>query len=487
MNYCALNKTVGKIFYGYGPPSQCIGNNNDFYVDIDRNYLYGPKVNYHWSKSYIILQGLPGEKGINGPDGEQGFRGPIGTSCHRDVIIVNNLFVSETVDVQNIYVNNVFVTESIYADSMTIINLDIADDLFANSIIVENIDINGNINADNIIANVIYVNELTTNQINVDNIVVNESIDVESINSIDVHAINTTGDELNVTNIIADTVNVNDIYVTNITANESIYIDNINANDIDVESVTMNIMNVVDVNITGILNFVHMNVDDLNVDNIIVNIINTNNITVEDITDITNIITDDVTTDIINTDSITVEDITATNLTLGGINVANDIYANNFIAKYSFNSAQFNVGPLSDDYTSYFKDIYPLTSSAYSIGIQISFGNLYLQENPIITSDFNKKKLISNCDLGIDFINKLRTVKYQLKDNPSNKFNCGMIAQEVRDVNPEFPGYINNNNGHFLRYSEFIAPLIKANQEMYNILKKMNDKLDMKIANLTNN
>ena len=122
-----------------------------------------------------------------------------------------------------------------------------------------------------------------------------------------------------------------------------------------------------------------------------------------------------------------------------------------------------------------------------------------------VPSDKRIKKNIIDNDLGIDFITKLRTVKYN-KVNPAdypeeirekrflgetpdekpeenNNLYDGLIAQEVEEVlnniNKSWSGhYINENNGkQALDYDILTIPLIKAVQE----LKQKNDELKSNI------
>jgi hypothetical protein len=102
-------------------------------------------------------------------------------------------------------------------------------------------------------------------------------------------------------------------------------------------------------------------------------------------------------------------------------------------------------------------------------------------------SDRRLKKDIVDSDLGLDFITKLRPVRYRMvvgKHAPDQEGNLtipvpgvrphyGFIAQEVKDALGErdFAGYEDTNqtgdNLH-LRYTQFIAPLAKAVQELHS-------------------
>ena len=115
--------------------------------------------------------------------------------------------------------------------------------------------------------------------------------------------------------------------------------------------------------------------------------------------------------------------------------------------------------------------------------------------NATEVSDVRLKESIETSPLGLEFVNKLRPVKYKMKTydydvvyendgktethtNTFNRKHYGLIAQEVKavldDMNidtSEFGGYVDGNINEgvdklALRYREFIAPMIKAIQEL---------------------
>lgn len=119
-------------------------------------------------------------------------------------------------------------------------------------------------------------------------------------------------------------------------------------------------------------------------------------------------------------------------------------------------------------------------SSAYS------WNNGYI-DNLQTTSDKRYKKYIKDSDLGLEFINKLRPVKYQYKDGKRNHY--GIIAQELKevmdDLNVDFGGYqdhsLNTNSEDdklTVGYIEFIAPLIKSVQELSQTVKEQQKEID---------
>ena len=116
-----------------------------------------------------------------------------------------------------------------------------------------------------------------------------------------------------------------------------------------------------------------------------------------------------------------------------------------------------------------------------------------------VTSDKRIKKDIKDTDLGIDFINELRPVKFTPKnefdypdefgvdksgERPSDpdKRQDGLIAQEVKDVmdgmGVTFSGWNEDENTRQnLEYSKFVTPLIKAVQQLSKKVEELEAKL----------
>ena len=122
------------------------------------------------------------------------------------------------------------------------------------------------------------------------------------------------------------------------------------------------------------------------------------------------------------------------------------------------------------------------------------------------TSDSRIKKNITDSDLGLDFINKLRPIKYNFVnpadwpepllenrfkgDNPDsrpkdNTSICdGLIAQEVEEalkqLGKTWSGHnVTEHNGRQgLAYGSLTVPLIKAVQELTYKLTAMEARLD---------
>ena len=118
------------------------------------------------------------------------------------------------------------------------------------------------------------------------------------------------------------------------------------------------------------------------------------------------------------------------------------------------------------------------------------------------TSDVRIKKDINDIDLGLDFINKIRPVKYKerpKKDWPQEFLSTaggedlnkespeefvGFIAQEIKEVMDEydttFSGWEsgdNNKGRQSLQYERFVVPLVKAVQELSTELEELKKKV----------
>ena len=122
-------------------------------------------------------------------------------------------------------------------------------------------------------------------------------------------------------------------------------------------------------------------------------------------------------------------------------------------------------------------------------------------ENWANTSDVRIKKNITDFDLGLEFINKLRPIKYQDKppsefpeewniddprDEASDKIQEGFIAQEVKEatdnMDTTFSAWSEDTVGRQkLQYTKFVLPLVKAVQEMsakFDILEERINNLE---------
>ena len=140
--------------------------------------------------------------------------------------------------------------------------------------------------------------------------------------------------------------------------------------------------------------------------------------------------------------------------------------------------------------------ILPYVSSTYDLGsASIQWSQIYLVNNPIVSSDQNYKTDIVDSNLGLDFVNDLRPVSFKLTHTDGRegvRTHYGLIAQEVEAVlgadasdtaiwtketieaSPEVPAdeylpgqpAVEEHEKQGLRYDELISPMIKAIQEL---------------------
>jgi len=143
---------------------------------------------------------------------------------------------------------------------------------------------------------------------------------------------------------------------------------------------------------------------------------------------------------------------------------------NGAVELYYDNSKKLNTHPNGI----FVQGIYPMADNSYNIGSSTQrFINIYATSGTVNTSDKNVKNTIVNSDLGLDFINKLNPVSYKWNED-DGKTHYGLIAQDVEETLTsigktiaDFGGiYKEDDSPMGLGYSELVAPLIKAIQEL---------------------
>tara|TARA_R100001082_G_C4364422_1_gene161103 strand:- start:1765 stop:3162 length:1398 start_codon:yes stop_codon:yes gene_type:complete len=139
----------------------------------------------------------------------------------------------------------------------------------------------------------------------------------------------------------------------------------------------------------------------------------------------------------------------------------------------------------------------PFVDGASEIGTSsVRFGQIYSTSATISTSDQRMKNNIADSDLGLTFINALQPRKFKMNigsktlgevtdninylptysSNSGTRYHYGLVAQEVEKTLSDqsvssFAGWcLSNkddaNSDQLLRYEEFIAPMMKAIQEL---------------------
>ena len=149
---------------------------------------------------------------------------------------------------------------------------------------------------------------------------------------------------------------------------------------------------------------------------------------------------------------------------------------------------------------------YPRNDNVTVIGAgSLRFTAVYAVTGTIQTSDARMKKDIADSTLGLSFIESLRPVSYKwivgkniaepvvddsdapmkITPIPGVRTHWGLLAQEVQQAvtaaGVDFGGYVEDKDDAAaplgLNYSEFIAPLIKAVQELSARVKELEARL----------
>ncbi len=135
--------------------------------------------------------------------------------------------------------------------------------------------------------------------------------------------------------------------------------------------------------------------------------------------------------------------------------------------------------------------ISPSITNTYSLGTSgLAFSTVYTTTGTVTASDARLKKDISDVDLGLNFINKLRPVSYRWKNGSDDKIHYGLLAQETEKVladsrnkiivgTASLVDYDIQSDKYGIRYSELIAPLIKAVQQLHKLIQNFQAKHDM--------
>lgn len=138
------------------------------------------------------------------------------------------------------------------------------------------------------------------------------------------------------------------------------------------------------------------------------------------------------------------------------------------------------------------KNFYPFFNSCILGTDRKPFDDIYIK-NYTMVSDRRSKTNIQKSDLGLEFITKLKPVKFKMKSTEQhdeetgesvtinhNRFHYGLIAQDVKETleGKDFGGLVDpsstNEDGQMgLRYSEFISPMIMSIKQLNNKIEKL--------------
>lgn len=144
------------------------------------------------------------------------------------------------------------------------------------------------------------------------------------------------------------------------------------------------------------------------------------------------------------------------------------------------------------------RDILPDADDSYALGSSSKrWSEIYSATNLITTSDIRTKEDIEDCELGMEFISKLRPVSFHKKGTENDADatrHYGLIAQQVQGIlelfaAKNFGGWIgacekSPDMLQGLRYEQFIPPLIKAVQELSAKVDQLQHSKSQQLSNL---
>jgi hypothetical protein len=99
------------------------------------------------------------------------------------------------------------------------------------------------------------------------------------------------------------------------------------------------------------------------------------------------------------------------------------------------------------------------------------FTDIYLVNNPTVTSDIRLKDNIEETTYGLDTVMEITPISYQLISDENNDVHLGFKAQQIQELIPEIVNTAAETGTLSMAYAEMIPVLTKAIQEL-------NQKLD---------
>lgn len=105
-------------------------------------------------------------------------------------------------------------------------------------------------------------------------------------------------------------------------------------------------------------------------------------------------------------------------------------------------------------------------------------------------SDKRLKENIASLTAGLDFITKLKPVSYQMKDFADKRTNWGFLAQDIEAIVGDSNAIVtvggDADRTLGLRYTDFVAPLVKAVQEQQTEIEELKSLLKEYKAEMEN-
>lgn len=123
----------------------------------------------------------------------------------------------------------------------------------------------------------------------------------------------------------------------------------------------------------------------------------------------------------------------------------------------------------------------PVTDAGQSLGRSGQrWYEVWASNGVIQTSDLREKGSVQTTPLGLDFIRELDPISWTWKNRQDNRTHYGLSAQDVKRAadtvgSVDFGGYIYaaDTDSYHLQYSEFVAPIVAAIQEIADRLERL--------------
>ena len=136
---------------------------------------------------------------------------------------------------------------------------------------------------------------------------------------------------------------------------------------------------------------------------------------------------------------------------------------------YGNNTAQFHGNP------------YPSGNNTINLGASGARWSVIYTSTSVNVSDKTTKKYITDCDLGVDFINSLKPKSYKMKGlkeghDDYDRKHFGLIAQDLIDTELNDSVFGDKDGEYSLAYNDLIAPMIKSIQELSAKVKELEKK-----------
>lgn len=184
-------------------------------------------------------------------------------------------------------------------------------------------------------------------------------------------------------------------------------------------------------------------------------------------------------------------DVTSTTAALGSYTVATNAF--NCTTDLLIQRASTTKMIIYTDAVAMWDHTRPVFSNNFDLGTATYRWRTPYSVNALNTSsDIRKKKNIKPCNLGMNFIKRLKPVCYEYDNDPDGHTRLGFIAQDVKKACDAYTNMADNaliqedeneedpeNPWLSMGYTEFIAPMVSAMQDMEKEINKLKKEIEL--------